>query len=448
LPVISIRLGPSRRAASVDMVPARHYYPWCPYVLACDWVARPCKKERRSRLRHSIARTASLLLILVLACGFAPTGCGGNGSTIKVGAVLSLTGLASTWGQGWQKGIMLAVQELNGSGGISVDGGAVDIEVVFYDDGYEPPEAASAVSSLISDGVDFIIGPMSVDAVASVEALVEEAGVLLLAANAAPTTLGPDKPHAFSMFPSTRERHPAVHVWVTEKVPDARTWYGVVPDNPDGRRDQQVMTPLIEALGWEILGWEFYDPSTTDFESVLSGVIASDPDMIDTCSSPPGSFSLIWQQLYELGYRGLRLASASGEEPAALLARLGADVLEGGIMAWPDFLGEYMEPAEVSFRDRCVARFGSSGYDMTCALGGWDAVMVLAEAIGDAGTAEDVDRVMEALANVQASVPDGVVRFGGTQTYGIKRALIKDVMVGQWREGQYYNESRITPLLP
>jgi len=56
--------------------------------------------------------------------------------------------------------------------------------------------------------------------------------------------------------------------------------------------------------------------------------------------------------------------------------------------------------------------------------------------------------VADYLADIQLSLPDGVARFGGAETYGIKRMLIKDVMVGRWQDGQYRNEVRIIPNIP
>jgi len=392
-----------------------------------------------------------LFFIPILLCASILICCGGSGpTTLKIGAILSLTGPASIWGLGWQNGIELAVAELNGQGGVTVDGQTHPIEVIYYDDHYDPTEATTAINKLISeDQVKFVIGPMSADAMIAVAPIIEEAQLPVLGGGSAPATLGPDKPHMFAILPSARETQPAVHVWVLQSYPDAKTWYGIVPDNATGRSDRETITPIIEGLGWQILGWELYDPATTDFTPLLTTIMAQNPDMIDTCSSPPGQFSIIWKQLYELGYRGLKLACASGEEPSELLAQIGASAAEGGIMSWFDYSGNEILPGELTFRDKCVTRFGSTGYDISSALrGGWDAVMLLVEAMKEARTIEDTSAVTDCLADIQVSLPDGVAKFGGTQTYGIKRMLIKDVMVGQWRGGQYHNEMRITSIVP
>ena len=119
----------------------------------------------------SFGKIASLLFIPLLLCACVQSGCGKaeptasstpssntTPTTLKIGAILSLTGPASTWGLGWQNGIKLAVEELNAQGGITLDDKTYQIEVVYYDDRYDPAQATEAMNKLISeDEVKFVI---------------------------------------------------------------------------------------------------------------------------------------------------------------------------------------------------------------------------------------------------------------------------------------------------
>jgi branched-chain amino acid transport system substrate-binding protein len=74
---------------------------------------------------------------------------------IKIGAVISLTGDASPWGEYGKKGMELAVKTINDSGGIK----GRKVEMIFEDDHTDPKQGVSAFNKLNSiDKVDGIIG--------------------------------------------------------------------------------------------------------------------------------------------------------------------------------------------------------------------------------------------------------------------------------------------------
>lgn len=77
------------------------------------------------------------------------------GGPIKIGAILSMTGPAASFGESNQKGIALAVDEINSKGGIN----GRKIEVITEDDHTSAKDAVSAWNKLVSvDGVQGIIG--------------------------------------------------------------------------------------------------------------------------------------------------------------------------------------------------------------------------------------------------------------------------------------------------
>ena len=74
---------------------------------------------------------------------------------IKIGAVLSLTGVAAFYGESSRNGIDLAVEEINTAGGIN----GKKITIVYEDDGTDGKRAVTATTKLIEiDKVDAIIG--------------------------------------------------------------------------------------------------------------------------------------------------------------------------------------------------------------------------------------------------------------------------------------------------
>lgn len=71
--------------------------------------------------------------------------------TLRLGAVLSLTGAAAVHGTGIQEGLEFAKQELGKKG--------KNVEIVYQDDGTEPKRTINALESGIASGLRFFIGP-------------------------------------------------------------------------------------------------------------------------------------------------------------------------------------------------------------------------------------------------------------------------------------------------
>ncbi len=93
-----------------------------------------------------------LVCVLAIAIGCKKEGQGGGNvgaadtNVIKVGEVGSMTGTEATFGTSSDRGIQLAVKEVNGAGGIK----GKQIQVIALDDEGKPEEAATAATRLIS----------------------------------------------------------------------------------------------------------------------------------------------------------------------------------------------------------------------------------------------------------------------------------------------------------
>lgn len=83
-------------------------------------------------------------------------------STIKLGCAISLTGNQSRSGKLYRDSYEMAVNRINESGGVKVDGKAYKLKLVCYDDKSDPAESARLIAKLVSqDKVDFLLGPYS-----------------------------------------------------------------------------------------------------------------------------------------------------------------------------------------------------------------------------------------------------------------------------------------------
>jgi branched-chain amino acid transport system substrate-binding protein len=97
-------------------------------------------------------------LVLLTALAVATTGLAGVGlaaDTIKIGVVGPRTGGAAATGTAFEEGIALALDKINGAGGLL----GKNVEVVFEDTAGDPAKAASGIEKLITkDNVVMVLG--------------------------------------------------------------------------------------------------------------------------------------------------------------------------------------------------------------------------------------------------------------------------------------------------
>jgi branched-chain amino acid transport system substrate-binding protein len=114
----------------------------------------------KNRLIGSLTRRAALVCAGALACGavlagFAPVPAA---DPIKVGHYGSMTGSEATFGQSTDRGIRLAIEEINAAGGVN----GRPIELITYDTKGDSGEAGKAVTRLISsDKVAAVLGEVA-----------------------------------------------------------------------------------------------------------------------------------------------------------------------------------------------------------------------------------------------------------------------------------------------
>ena len=139
-----------------------------------------------------------LLVALVLAaCGTTASSGGSSyqGKTIKLGALLSITGAGGVYGPQSRDGMKLAVEQINGSGG--VNGAQIDLEV--RDDASDKAQSAQQAQTMIQqDQLMALLGPTLSNSAVGVHPLAENLKTPILAVSTTGIHIVPD-----CNFPST-----------------------------------------------------------------------------------------------------------------------------------------------------------------------------------------------------------------------------------------------------
>ncbi|HET7467997.1 MAG TPA: ABC transporter substrate-binding protein [Candidatus Dormibacteraeota bacterium] len=132
-----------------------------------------------------------LAAVVLSACGTTATSGGSSyqGKTIKLGAILSITGAGGVYGPQSRDGMLLAVDEINKSGG--VNGAQISLEV--QDDASDKAQSAQLAQTMIQqDQLMALLGPTLSNSAVGVHPLAENLKTPILAVSTTGIHIVPD----------------------------------------------------------------------------------------------------------------------------------------------------------------------------------------------------------------------------------------------------------------
>src|SRR5215471_9246183 len=144
---------------------------------------------------------------------------------IKVGGIGPLSGGGTAWGLAAQRGMELAVEDVNAKGGVTAGGKTYKLELIMYDDQYTGQGGKAAAERLVNqDNVKFIIGPVGSPPALGVISVTNPAKVIALTDGYAPQILKNDTkdPYNFRIYPTNIEFGPPLIKWLKDNRPQIK----------------------------------------------------------------------------------------------------------------------------------------------------------------------------------------------------------------------------------
>lgn len=139
----------------------------------------------KGRFSDETYQAIIVFLVLILSLAFIWPGLVSTAQTeevFKVAVVAPLSGPGAPWGEAMLRGLILAADEKNEKGGLTVEGAKYKIEVIGYDDKYNAKFGVDAVTrAIFTDKVKFIFGSISSAVVVAFQAITEPNKILVLA---------------------------------------------------------------------------------------------------------------------------------------------------------------------------------------------------------------------------------------------------------------------------
>ena len=226
-----------------------------------------------SKMRTVRGLLVALALLLVAAVGLTNQACKQPPqATIKVGAIMSLTGPWATLGVDTEKGFRVFFDMLNEGGGIK----GHPVEYVVYDDASDPTKAVLDMKQLIDmDKVHFVIGPNTTAASAAVRSIAEEKKTPFAALIATEGIIDRGYAYGFKFVALLMGAQVDQVAWPIKC--GGKTLAALYADSQYGRALLSGWESLAGKYGIPIVAKETYDPSATDFGAQLARIKAANP---------------------------------------------------------------------------------------------------------------------------------------------------------------------------
>ena len=355
-----------------------------------------------------------------------------TGEPIKLGLSNSLTGAGAAPGDSVSKGVALQVEWVNENGGIN----GRPLEVMEYDDKTEVPNLVANLTKLIQEDKVFgIIGPFIQFGQEAARAVTEQAQIPHVGMGPATLDQIAGTKYTWSVMMSAA---PPTQADALAKVFKANGWKNVLAIADILAIHQETLDLLVKAgptEGFTLTKMpDTFGFDVTDFQPILNRIMEEykklKPDAVvlyvNPLAVPP-----LFKGLRALGVTEPIQGSPAGAHPAIFM--MGPDAVEGfyvldsgGIVNpqglpddWP------LKAMQVDFVQRYTQKYGSPPDFFSAA--GADLIGVMAEALKQAGGADDKEKVRQALINLDdLKTLEGIMSWTPDDTnQGVRGSMVE-----------------------
>lgn len=379
----------------------------------------------------------TMTLSLLTGCGGGSDSADGSGDTVKVGLLHSLTGSMAISEEAVRDAEVLAIKEINESGGVL----GAQIEYVEEDGASDPSTFAIKAEKLIDeDKVATVFGCWTSSSRKAVKSIFEDYNNLLWypvqyegmesSANIVYTGAAPNQ-----------QIVPAIDYLVEQGY---SKFFLMGSDYVFPRTANEIVKAQLEAAGCEVVGEEYADMSQTDFASIISKIEASGCDVIINTLNGTGNVSF-FKQMAEKNYTAEDYMTMSFSIAEEEVATIGANILEGHMVSW-NYYQTTDTPENEAFVAAYKAAYGEERVTSDPVEAAYDAVYLWKAACEAAGSF-DVDAVKEAIASGDISFngPEGTITIDGENQHCSKTVRIGVVNAEGLIDEVYATDSAVDP---
>jgi branched-chain amino acid transport system substrate-binding protein len=317
---------------------------------------------------------------------------------VNIGFTGPLSGGAALYGENTLEGLRMAAKEINGNGGIDVDGTQYEINIVSLDDMYSPSRAAVNGKRLVQQSNTPVVFTPHSGGTFALQAFNERDGFLVM---------------SYTSIPSVTEKGNELTVKIPPNFTDYVKPFTKLTMDRFGKKLAvanathdyakywtKAFVPAWEAAGGEVVASNPMDYNkSADFYTGVSKVLSANPDVlfVGGASEPTG---LVVRQARELGFKGgfVVMDQAKIDEVANVAG--GLDAVEGAVGVTPLVYSDNPGAAEfvkLYKKDHDGVPTSETAYN-------YFAMFLVARAMEKAGTVEDAKAIRAAIPQALSEV--------------------------------------------
>ena len=369
-----------------------------------------------------------LLAVLVLAaCGTTAASGGSSyqGKTIKLGALLSITGAGGVYGPQSRDGMLLAVEQINGSGG--VNGAQISLEV--RDDASDKAQSAQQAQTMIQqDQLLALLGPTLSNSAVGVHPMAENLKTPILAVSTTGIHIVPDCNYPSStpckyVFRDSLGEQTAIPDNIQAYAADKHPATGVLLVAQDDKFSSDGGTIVQATVGQyniNLLKVIKFSKTEADLSPYVTQAVQLKPDVI-FITSLGGIPAKIMIEARKQGWTG-QFLGGNGFNTSTVSKQAGAAGMGArSASAW--YIGNTFA-SNADFVSAYRQKYGSDPDQF--AAQGYTGIKIIADAAGRAGLTfsdlpGDRDKLRAAMETVNIDTPLGPFQF--TANHDVKQTV-------------------------
>jgi branched-chain amino acid transport system substrate-binding protein len=362
--------------------------------------------------------------------------------TLKIGGIGPLSGGGTAWGLAAQRGMEIAIEEINAGGGFKSGGKTYKLELVMYDDQYTGAGGKAAAERLVNqDNVKFIIGPVGSPPALGVISVTNPAKVIALTNGYAPQILKNDTkdPYNFRIYPTNIEFGPPLIKWLKENAPEVKKVAMLAPNDAVGQSVAGALAEDYRKQGFEV-EMELFERGIKEFTPLILRMMAKKVDAFEFDGNSPGDAGLMLKQIRQAGFKGkvIQVGGPGSDEIIEIAGPAAEGFLSYGVFDWDTPAGQKLRPIyEKKYGKGIINQFMPAFYHT---------VFLLVDAIKRADSV-DTDKVRDALDAMNGFDAGiyGPVKWTGKDSYGVNRQLMFTYYLAEVKGGKLVTKAKFQP---
>ncbi|MBB3214272.1 ABC-type branched-subunit amino acid transport system substrate-binding protein [Herbaspirillum sp. Sphag1AN] len=299
---------------------------------------------------------------------------------VKVGFSSPLTGAQAAAGKDNERGLRMAIDELN-QNGIKVGADTVRFEAMVEDDQADPKAGVAVAQKLVDAKVKAVFGPYNSGVAIPASKLYNDAGIVMATVGSNPKITLQGFSNVFRVSASDSQLGGKMALYAAKELKfkrvsliDDRTAYGVGV--------VEEFTKVAKANGIEIVSRDFTNDKASDFNSILTNIKSKNPDAVFY----GGYFSQAAPMKRQMKSLGLNIPLLGGDAICdAELGSLGGDAVNGSV-----YCTQGGGLLKTNSAETFVANFEkrNNAKPMFYAVSFYDAMKLVADSMSKAGSVE------------------------------------------------------------